>query len=219
MVVVVVLVLVKVLVVIGMLLIVPFGLRLLDDPAAAFARRAWPIGAAAGAVSLWLPRGTVATALATGYALAAAVLCAYALGRPARPRREWPAEIAVLTALISPSVAANALVAERAGYPLFGFDLTLLALTVAQFHLAAFAAALIAGLQTRIAPGKLADLAALTVPAGTLLVLIGYFTAGTVELAGALVFAAGIWTVWPARWWAGAAAGHISARRRREPNA
>jgi hypothetical protein len=45
--------------------------------------------------------------------------------------------------------------------------------------------------------------------------LIGYFTAGAVELAGALVFAAGIWTVWPAQWWAGAAAGHISARRRK----
>ena len=66
---------------------------------------------------------------------------------------------------------------------------------MAHFHFAGFAAALIAGLQTRIAPGRAADLAALTVPAGTLLVLLGYFTAEAVELAGALVLTAGMWTV------------------------
>ena len=75
-------VLIKVLVIVGMLLIVPIGLRLLDDPAAELARRIWPVGAAFGAVSLWLPRGSVATALATAYATAAAVLCAYAISRP-----------------------------------------------------------------------------------------------------------------------------------------
>ena len=188
-------VLIKVLVIVGMLLIVPIGLRLLDDPAAELARRIWPVGAAFGAVSLWLPRGSVATALATAYATAAAVLCAYAISRPVRPRREWPAEIAVLTALLSLGVAAGALVAERAGYPLFGFRPTVLALTVAHFHFAGFAAALIAGLQTRTAPGRAADLAALTVPAGTALVAIGYFTAEFVELAGALVLTAGMWAV------------------------
>lgn len=190
-----VLVLVKLLVIVGMLVIVPLGLRLLGDPAANSARRVWPVGAAAGAISLWLPRGPVATTLALLYALAAAVLCAYAISRPTRPRREWPAEIAVLTALVSPAVAASALVAERAGYPLFGFKLTVLTLTVAHFHFAGFAAALIAGLQTRTAAGRAADLAALTVPAGTLLVLIGYFTGEFVELAGALVLTAGMWTV------------------------
>ena len=195
MVVIIMIVLVKLLVMVGMLVIVPIGLRLLDDPAALIARRVWPIGAVCGATGLWLPRGPVATTLATVYAMAAAVLCAYALGRPPRPRREWPAEIAVLTALISPAVAAGALVAERAGYPLFGFKLTVLALTVAHFHFAGFAAALIAGLQTRTAPGRLADAAALTVPAGTLLVLAGYFTGEFVELSGALVLTAGMWTI------------------------
>jgi hypothetical protein len=188
-------VLVSLLVCVGMLVIVPIGLRLLDDPSASLARRVWPVGAVCGAISLWLPRGTVATILAMAYALAAAVLCAYAISRPARPRREWPAEIAVLTALVSPAVAASALVAERSGYHLFGFKLTVLALTVAHFHFAGFAAALIAGLQTRTAPGRRADLAALTVPAGTSLVLIGYFTTDFVELAGALVLTAGMWTV------------------------
>jgi len=187
--------LVNVLVSIGMLVVVPAGLRLLGDPAAGVARRCWPFGAVAGAISLWLPRGEVATALATVYAVAAAVLCAYAISRPVRPRREWPAEAAVLTALVSPAIAASALIAERSGYHLFGFKLGILALTVAHFHFAGFAAALIAGLQTRITPGRRADLAALTVPAGTLLVLLGYFTAEAVELAGALVLTAGMWTV------------------------
>jgi hypothetical protein len=187
--------LVNALVAVGMLVVVPAGLRLIDDPAVAFARRCWPVGAVAGAVSLWLPRGTVATGLATVYAIAAAVLCAYAVSRPLRPRREWPTEAAVLTALISPAVAASALVAERSGYPLFGFEPGVLALTVAHFHFAGFAAALIAGLQSRVTPGRLADAAALTVPAGTLLVLLGYFTAEAVELAGALVLTAGMWTV------------------------
>lgn len=200
MVVVVMNVLINMLVVIGMLLIVPIGLALLHDAAADLPRRLWPVGAACGAISLWLPRGTVATALATAYATAAAVLCAYAMNRPTRPRREWPAEIAVLTALISLGVAAGALVAERAGYPLFGFRPTVLALTVAHFHFAGFAAALIAGLQTRTAPGRAADVAALTVPAGTALVLVGYFTAEFVELAGALVLTAGMWTIGALTW-------------------
>ena len=187
--------LVNLLVSVGMLVVVPAGLRLISDPAVAFARRCWPVGAVAGAVSLWLPRGTVATSLATVYAVAAAVLCAYALSRPAPRRREWPTEAAVLTALISPAVAASALIAERAGYQLFGFELGILALTVAHFHFAGFAAALIAGLQSRLTPGPAARAAALTVPAGTLLVLLGYFTAEAVELAGALVLTAGMWTV------------------------
>jgi len=188
-------ILVNLLITVGMLVVVPAGLRLLADPAAEFARRCWPVGAVAGAVSLWLPRGATATTLATGYAVVAAVLCAYAVSRPIPPRREWPAEAAALTALISPSIAASALVAERSGYPLFGFEPGVLALTVAHFHFAGFAAALIAGLLTRITPGRAADTAALTVPAGTALVLLGYFTAEAVELAGALVLTAGMWTV------------------------
>lgn len=199
-------VLVNLLVAVGMLVVVPTGLRLISDPAVAFARRCWPAGAVAGAVSMWLPRGTVATSLATVYAVAAAVLCAYAVSRPIRPRREWPAEAAVLTALISPAVAASALVAERAGYDLFGFEPGILTLTVAHFHFAGFAAALIAGLESSLrsrvgaprpggAPGRAADAAALTVPTGTLLVLLGYFATEAVELAGALVLTAGMWTV------------------------
>ncbi|MBG0568856.1 YndJ family protein [Actinoplanes aureus] len=184
-------VLVNLLVMVGMLVVVPGGLRLLDDSGLALARRVWPYGAA-GAVCLWLPRGPVATGFAVIYAVAAGVLCAYA----ARfSNRGWRAQIAWVTALVSPGVAASALVAERAGYALFGFEPGVLALTVAHFHFAGFAAALIAGLHRQISPGRWADAAALTVPAGTMLVLLGYFTGEFVELAGALVLTAGMWTV------------------------
>jgi hypothetical protein len=188
-------VLVNLLVTVGMLVVVPMGLRLLADPAAQVARRFWPYGAVAGAISLWLPRGAPAAALAAGYAAAAAVLCWYAVRRLGRPQREWRTEAAVLTALGGPAIAASALVAERAGYHLFGFELGVLTLTVAHFHFAGFAAALIAGLHRHLAPGWRADAAALTVPAGTLLVLLGYFTGEFVELAGALVLTAGMWTM------------------------
>ncbi|WP_328471830.1 YndJ family protein [Actinoplanes sp. NBC_00393] len=179
--------LVNVLVTVGMLVVVPAGLRLLALPGLDLARRVWPYAAVAGAVSLWLPRGPVAAGLAVGYLVGAGVLCAYAA-------RVWN-QPAVVTALVSPAIAASALVGERAGHELFGFEMGVLALTVAHFHFAGFAAALIAGLHRQISPGRWADAAALTVPAGTMLVLLGYFTGEFVELAGALVLTAGMWIV------------------------
>jgi hypothetical protein len=98
--------------------------------------------------------------------------------------------------LVAPSVAGGALVAERLGVELFGFDLPVLSLTVAHFHFAGFAAALIAALvcaSTR--DDALARLAALCVPAGLLIVLIGFFTGTPVELAGTVVLTAGMWLV------------------------
>ncbi|MFF2780690.1 YndJ family protein [Streptomyces sp. NPDC058052] len=191
---------------IGMLWVVPTGLGLVGGPRPPgwdALRRAWPLLALPGAVSLWLPRSGTATALAACYALATLAL---ALQAPARllltrsrpaagrtPAPPPPGEIAVLTALVSPSVAGLALVAERAAYPLFGFELDLLALTVPHFHFAGFAAALVAGLLCRASgEGPLARTAALSVPAGTLLVLIGYFVDDWAELAGAVVLTAGM---------------------------
>lgn len=100
------------------------------------------------------------------------------------------------TALVSPSIAGTALVAERAGYRLFGFDLDILALTVPHFHFAGFTAALVAGLVCRVAvPGRWARGAAYSVPAGTLLVLLGYFVGDWAELVGAVVLTGGMWAV------------------------
>ncbi|MFI8100672.1 YndJ family protein [Streptomyces sp. NPDC086023] len=212
----------------GMLAVVPAGLRLAGSAGPrgtgvlTVAARWWPVAALPGAVSLWLPRGATSTALAAVYALAALALAALAGARLVRAGRgdaagradragggarrprprlrlrpRLPAEeVALLTALVSPSVAATALVAERAGRHLFGFDLDILALTVPHFHFAGFTAALVAGLVCRAAgAGPRARFAAYSVPAGTLLVLAGYFVDDWLELAGALVLTAGMWTV------------------------
>ncbi|WP_236242540.1 YndJ family protein [Streptomyces sp. CC228A] len=200
-------VLVDLVVVLGMLLVVPWGLALADGaggsvragtPGTAALRRLWPLFAVPGAVSLWLPRGALAAALAAVYALGALLLALTAPRRLARTRSLAPAEVALLTALVSPSVAATALVAERRGYRLFGFDLEILDLTVPHFHFAGFAAALVAGLVAHAAGGghpRLSGFAALSVPSGTFLVLTGYFLNDWTELAGAAVLTAGMWAV------------------------
>ncbi|WP_157431781.1 YndJ family protein [Actinomadura hibisca] len=185
--------LVHVIVMTGMLVVVPLGLRLVGLPAAL--RGVWLAGAAAGSVSLWLPRGAPAVALAALYAAATLPLA----GQAVRRLRRWdPVEIAVATALAAPAVAGTALVAERGGVELFGFSLTILSLTVAHFHYAGFAAALIAGLVGRAAAARpqhrrAATAAALSVPAGTLLVLAGYFAGQWAEFAGAVVLTCGMW--------------------------
>jgi hypothetical protein len=112
-------------------------------------------------------------------------------------RRSFVAvEVAVVTALVAPFVAAVALVGERAGVALFGFKLEVLALTVAHFHIAGFVAALVAGLVCRASAGsRVAPVAALAVPVGTGVVLAGFFTSEWVELAGAAILTAGMWLV------------------------
>ncbi|MFJ5806228.1 MULTISPECIES: YndJ family protein [unclassified Streptomyces] len=191
-------VLVNLIVTLGMLGIVPAGLRLIDPVGLHRIARLWPLLAVPGALCLWLPRGSLATALAGLYAAATLALAARAPARLLRTRSLAPAEIAVLTALVAPSVAATALVAERGGHRLFGFDLDILALTVPHFHFAGFVAALVAGLVCRAAPssaGGLAHAAAYSVPAGTLLVLLGYFVDDWAELVGAVVLTGGMWAV------------------------
>ncbi|MFC9428757.1 YndJ family protein [Streptomyces sp. NPDC056987] len=204
-------VLVSLIVTVGMTVIVPLGLRLLETPerpgttALRALRRRWPLPGLLGAVSLWLPRGAPAAALAACYALAAFALALMALGAVVRVARNrplvpGPAEVAALTALATPSIAAVALVAERWGHQLFGFGPTILRLTVAHFHFAGFAAALTAGLVCRAVPGPAGRFAALSVPLGTLTVLTGYFTGEAIELAGAVILTAGMWTVAVLTW-------------------
>lgn len=192
--------LVNAIVMLGMLVIVPAGLRLTGQRELNRVRRLWPLFAVPGAAALWLPRGPAATALACCYALGAVLLALHAPRRAVRGRDLDPAGIALLTALVTPAVAATALVAERSGHELFGFDLGILALTVPHFHFAGFAAALIAGLVCRVSDGPAGRFAALSVPLGTLLVLVGYFIGDWAELGGALVLTAGMWTVGLLTW-------------------
>ncbi|WP_030022453.1 YndJ family protein [Streptomyces monomycini] len=193
--------LVDLIVMLGMFVVVPTGLALIGEPGTQWLRRRWPLAATAGSVALWLPRGAAATALAAAYALATLALALHAPRRLVRTRSLAPGEIAVLTALVTPAVAGTALVAERSGHQLFGFDLEILSLTVPHFHFAGFAAALVAGLVCRAArPGRAGPLAALSVPVGTLFVLAGYFVDDWAELAGAVILTTGMWLVALVTW-------------------
>ncbi|WP_326620490.1 YndJ family protein [Streptomyces anulatus] len=205
--------LVNAIVMLGMLVVVPAGLRLTGQQDLNRIRRLWPLFAVPGAVALWLPRGPAATALACCYALGTVLLALHAPRRAARGHDLDPAGIALLTALATPAVAATSLVAERSGHELFGFDLGILALTVPHFHFAGFAAALIAGLVCRVSDGPAGRFAALSVPLGTLLVLVGYFIGDWAELAGALVLTAGMWTVGLLTWRMGRADGRDRTTR------
>ncbi|MFF4952393.1 YndJ family protein [Streptomyces chattanoogensis] len=192
--------LVQLIVMLGMFVVIPLGVSLIEEPGLAGVRRVWPVAAVVGSVALWLPRGPVAGGCAAGYAAATLALAVQAPRRLARNRSLAPSEVAVLTALATPAVAGLALVAERAGHRLFGFGLDILALTVPHFHFAGFAAALIAGLVPRGDGGRAGRFAALSVPVGTLLVLAGYFIDDWAELAGALVLTAGMWVVGLLTW-------------------
>jgi hypothetical protein len=139
-------------------------------------------------VSLWLPRGVVSIALASVYLAGTLGLIALAARHFFRHTAVSARQVALYTALATPSIAALALVAERASYELFGFNLTVLSLTVAHFHFAGFAAALLAYLAAD-------GLAAVSVPLGTAIVLLGFFLGDAVELAGALVLTTGMWLV------------------------
>lgn len=211
-------VLVDIVVAVGMLVVVPMGLALMDGPELTRLRTLWPAGAALGVIALVLPRGATAGVLAGVYALFTGALALQAPrrilrgrppreapGRPAAPpagsgpppgRSPLPRELAFLTALVTPAIAGTAMVAERSGFRLFGFRLETLRLTEAHFHFAGFAAALIAGLVCRAegdsAPARAA---ALTVPGGTAVVFAGFFAGDWVQLAGAAILTAGMWLV------------------------
>jgi hypothetical protein len=180
----------------GLLVVMPLGLRLLPARGVAGVHRLWFVSATPAAASVWLPRGWLAASLAAAYLPATAALLVAAARLALSGRLPRPRMVAAATALAAPAVAGCALVAERAGHRLFGFDLDVLALTVAHFHYAGFAAALIAGLVCRLdGDGPAGRLAAICVPAGIAVVFAGFFTGEWVELAGTALLTAGMWVV------------------------
>ena len=182
-------VVVKLVLVLGMAVVVPMGLRLLACPR--WIRLTWLASAAPVVLALWLPRGWIAAGLTAPWAVDTVLLAVYATGR-LRPLTV--AGLASATALASPAVAGTALVGERFGYRLFGFPLATLALTVAHFHYAGFTAALVAALLCVATSGSVsARTAALCVPVGTVLVLVGFFVGDEVQLVGAATLTAGLW--------------------------
>lgn len=190
---------IQLLVALGMVVVVPLGLRLIDDDEKRLdlVSQVWPYGGLVGAVSLAFDRGPAAATIAGAYAVLTLWLAGLAVARFMQRPRLTPVMVATLTAMASPLVAAVSLVAERAGVELLGFGFTTLALTVAHFHFAGFAAAVLAALAASAAPGRVASVGALAVPAGIGVVFVGYFTGDAVELAGTMIVTVGVWaTAW-----------------------
>ncbi len=215
-------VVVELLVALGAVVVLPIGLRLLGPQIVPAPRSAaWPLAGAAAVVSLLLPHSRLAVVLTLPFVLASAVLLGAGVrlavrtlrdvtipARPGRahavgpgadlgdvaPRVDLASRLATVTALVLPAVGASALVAERAGWGLLGFSGTYLALTVPHMLYAGFGAALVAGAVARLAPGdRLATAGAWAVPAGTALVLVGYFVGDVAELVGAVVLTLALW--------------------------
>ncbi|MDC7122652.1 YndJ family transporter [Cellulomonas fimi] len=188
---------VHVLVGLGATVVLPLGLRLLGPLVVARpGSLAWPLAGLAAAVSVWLPVGPVASALSLPFAVASAVLAVLGVRVAVQPSATPHARVqrgAVATALVTPAIGAAALVAERAGWGLLGFGGTYLTLTVPHMLFAGFGACLVAGLVAGVAPGRPADVAAVAVPVGVLLVLAGYFVSDAAELLGAVVLTAALW--------------------------
>lgn len=176
----------------GMLVVAPLGLRWVGTDGVVALRRAWFPVAALGVLGVALSRGPLAVALAVPYAVLTS-LVALAGARRALLRREVSArELTALVAVVCLAVAGSSLVVERTATSFLGFTPGRWALTVAHFHFAGFAAALLAGLVLDRHPGPTATVGALSVPLGTGLVALGHFAGDDVELAGALALTVGL---------------------------
>ncbi|MFE2282896.1 YndJ family transporter [Streptomyces sp. NPDC059443] len=188
----------------GMLYVVPLSLRLTDRADPHRTARLRPLFAAPGALSLFLPHGAFAAALAATSAAAALTLAVRALARLPRilPRlvsgkgpRPASVEIAVCAAPVALALVAAALVAERTGHRLFGFDPSDLQVVLWHLQFVGCVGVLVAGLVHRAeSSGALARCAAYSVPLGLPLALLGYFAGPWAWLAGLVVLAGGLWT-------------------------
>lgn len=194
---------------VGAVVVLPLGLRLVDSVGAVRVPRArsawWPVVGAAAAVALLLPPGPGAILLALPFAAATVVLLAAAarpwVRRP--PTRPGLPDVAVTVALGVTTVGALALVADRAGASVLGFDGDILLLTVPHMLFAGFGACLAAGLVARAetaGPSRLARAGAGGVTLGVLAVLAGYLVSDEAELVGTVVLTAGIWCATTAAW-------------------
>ncbi len=174
---------VRVVVGLGAVVVLPLGIRLLGSRLVPQSPL-WSVAGLFAAVAVWLPVGRPAAVVSLPFVVACVLLAARASRVPS---------FSLGVALLTPAIGAAALLAERAGWGLLGFDGDYLALTVPHMLFAGFGACLITGLVTRAVPGTASRVASTAVPLGVLLVLVGYFVSDVAELAGATVLTVGLW--------------------------
>lgn len=192
------------LVALGMVLVVPQGLRLLGGKRLVVLAKVWPLAIGLpGLLSLTLRPGVVAGLLAAVFGLGCGwLLVAWALQAIRRERRSGPAQVAITAlALAAPAVAACALWFDRAGVPLAGLSGNALQLVAAHALFTGFSAAILILLLVRTGDtsGRLTTLAAYLLPAGALVATVGIAAAppagNWLALGGAVVCATAIWCV------------------------
>lgn len=176
--------LVEWLIAIGMVVVVPLGLRL---GSAAARSPLWALTTGAVAVSaLFVSDATWSAALVAPYLLVCVVLAVLALQRLLA--RSLGPESLVDLAQVELPIAAAWLLASRAGWS-WGFEAPIVALTSAHFHYAGFAAATIAGVVLR---RQWAPWTATAVALGPPLVGLGIALSPVVEVTSAVTLAAGM---------------------------
>ncbi|QGQ21078.1 hypothetical protein GC089_13245 [Cellulomonas sp. JZ18] len=224
----------------GGTVVLPLGLRLLDDarlvPVPRPRSPLWPVAGGLAAVALLLPRGAPAVAVALPFVVASALLlvasvralAATLLRRPTAGTGATSASVAAAVAPGTLAVGALALVGDRAGWSVLGFEGDILLLTVPHMLFAGFGACLVAGLAAvaeraaasraasvgtasvgtasvstpapGTAPSRLARAGAAGVVGGVLAVLGGYLVSDEAELVGTVVLTAGLWCATAAAW-------------------
>jgi YndJ-like protein len=194
---------------IGPLLVVPLGLRLVDRRG----ERAHRLGALAIAGSLpaaivlsigmAIPPGPIAALAAAPWLLVTLTHAAASMVTFAEPMRRTGGRTAMWRAIRTDpawidAVGAGFLVigsgwilADRLGFAPFGFDPIVVRLTAVHFHFAGFTLLLVAGRLTRAVEGTLPWSAATLVALGVPTVALGFFGLTFVGLVGILAVTSG----------------------------
>jgi hypothetical protein len=193
----------------GPLVIVPWGLSLLDvtgrdgSISAPFRAVAWcqPVGALCCLASLWIEPGDTAGALSLAWVVVALLCALLAAGRALPRGGRFVEEWAIDLGLGYLSVGAIWFTAHRFGYDLLGFYPEIVLLTGVHFHFAGFAAPVIAGMTGRVVRAKRGCIptslfvATGIVMAGPPLVAAGILWSMTVEALSAVILALGVLTL------------------------
>lgn len=191
----------------GVLVIVPLGLALIDALAEqrstffTLAQASYPFGALAVILSAFLTPGLAAAGFAALWLVTTGLIGLEGLVSLARFRHSRGpaiANLSVLAAMMFLPVGSVWLLMSRLGVQALGFGDTIVLLTAVHFHFAGFAAPLLTGLsgyrlQARRKLNALYVLAVVCVIAGTPLVAAGITVSPILALVGALVISLGLY--------------------------
>jgi YndJ-like protein len=188
----------------GALVIVPLGLRLVATPDRKgnhhlpfqLAVITQPVGAVAVVASFFFEAGLVAGCLAAIWLIVTGFIALFGLWR-LLPRGFRPAEeVSIDAGLLYLPIGGMWLVLSRLGIQAFGFGDTMVLLTAVHFHFAGFAAPILTGLAGRkLEHGigrRLILVAVIGIIAGTPLVAVGITASPIVALSGAAIISSGL---------------------------